>query len=489
MKKNTIKWRIFKFNLIVVIMLIALTTIIFNVAVRKYIEKEILEQLRKISSHTEDTALRQGPDFFPDPGKEMPPPPPLPDVQNNNDLFRFYFMLDRSLREPLSVLNADYILLDKDKNIITPFPEELFTSSAELLNQITDDIKLISFDNESYLNFHLSGTEHIAIIKPVSQKNSFGLGWIIIYSSLQKLNQLQLGINIILFVILVFSSIIILIFSSHMSKKMSATFLSLNRHIKAIAERNFGNKIHMPVDDELQDFVNNINIMSEKLETYDKAQKTFLQNASHEFRTPLMSIQSYAEGIKYDVVDSSAAVDIIINETRRMTHLIEDLLYLSRLDAIEENYHFKKLNFNELINTCVERMNGIAIKNNTKITTNKINEKVEIYADEEKLSRAITNIISNCIRYADNIIEIVLKIIDNSKVEIKISDDGPGLDINDLPYIFERFYKGRKGNSGLGLAISKNIIEKHNGKITAENSESGAIFMIELPIIYSHFGG
>jgi len=64
--------------------------------------------------------------------------------------------------------------------------------------------------------------------------------------------------------------------------------------------------------------------MSEKLESYDKAQKTFFQNASHEFRTPLMSIQSYAEGIKYDVVDKNTAADIIIDETKRMTHLVED---------------------------------------------------------------------------------------------------------------------------------------------------------------------
>lgn len=484
MKRNTIKWRIFKFNLILIIMLITLTTIIFNVAVRKYIEKEILGQLGRIASHTEDTALRQGPDFFPLPESELhPPPPPFPEPQNSNTLFRYYFMLDRSLREPLSVLNADYILLDKDKNRITPFPEESFTPPAELLNQINVQMKLNNLNDESYLNFHLSGTEYVAIVKPVSQKNSFGLGWIIIYSSLQEVNQLQMGINVILFVILIFSALIILFFSSLVSKKISTIFISLNQHIRAIAERNFGTKIHLPADDELHDFVNNINIMTEKLETYDQAQRTFLQNVSHEFRTPLMSIQSYAEGIKYDVVDSGTAIDIIIGETKRMTHLVEDLLYLSRLDTIVENYHFKNLNLDELINSCIERMNGIAVKKNKEIIANNINERIEIYADEEKLSRTITNIISNCIRYANNTIKIILKIIENNKVEITITDDGPGFDTSDLPYLFERFYKGKKGNYGLGLAISKNVIEKHRGTISAENSVSGAVFRIELPII------
>ena len=144
------------------------------------------------------------------------------------------------------------------------------------------------------------------------------------------------------------------------------------------------------------------------------------------------------------IIDTAA--NIIIDETKRMTHLVEDLLYLSRLDTIEENYHFTNLDFKELINSCIERMNGIAIKNNIKITAITLNERIEIFADEEKLSRAITNIISNCIRYANSIIAINLKIIDNNKIEFTISDDGPGFEANELPNIFERFYKGKKGN-------------------------------------------
>ncbi|WP_273484351.1 sensor histidine kinase [Desulforamulus ruminis] len=483
MQRNTIKWKIFKYNLLLMILLVALTTIIFNIAVRKYMEKEVLGQLSKIASRTEDTALRQGPDFFPEPGEMPPPPPPLAQTdQKDKDLFRFYFMLDRSLREPLSVLNADYILLDSDKNRITPFPEDFFTPSDEVLQQITDELKAKSLKDESYLNFHLANTEYIAIVKPVSQKNSFGLGWIIIYSSLQKVNQLQLTINMILFTILIFSAFIILLFSSLVSKKIYGVILSLSQPIRAMAERNFGQKIPMPVEDELQDLVSNINIMSEKLAIYDNAQRTFLENASHEFRTPLMAIQSYAEGVKYDVVDSGTAVDIIIDEAKRMTYLVEDLLYLSRLDTIEEEDYFKNLNLNELMEGCIERMNGIAGKNNKQIIIHPFHESIEILGDEEKLSRAITNVISNCIRHANRTVRVVLERMENNKVKITIFDDGPGFDPDELPYIFERFYKGKKGNYGLGLAISRNVIEKHHGKITAENSETGASFIIELPV-------
>jgi len=490
MTRNTIKWRIFKYNIIVIIMLTTLTTIIFNVAIRLYLEKDIVAQLNKIASNAENTALQHGPDFFP----KVPPMPPhnhdmqnieLPstDPQGTNDPFRYYFMLDRSLKEPLTILNADFILLDQNKNIITPSPEKPNSASADFMKQLTNEInKTKNVDQEKYLNFNISGTKYIAIIKPVSDKNSFGLGWIIIYSNIQQINQLQFVINIILLLILIFSALITIIFSSRVSNKISGPFSHLNQYISDISERNFGNKIEMPVYDELRELVNNINIMSEKLETHDKAQKTFLQNVSHEFRTPLMSIQSYAEGIKYDVVDSSSAVPIILDEIKRMTNLVEDLLYLSRLDAIEENYNYSNLNFNRLLNRCVDRMNLIAEKSNITITTNIPEIIVQIHGDEEKLSRAITNIVSNCIRYADRVVIVELKIILNNKIQLTISDDGPGFEINELPNIFQRFYKGTKGNCGLGLSISKNVIEKLNGNISANNSNSGALFMIELPI-------
>jgi signal transduction histidine kinase len=488
MKTNTIKWRIFKYNIIVIIVLIALTTIVFNIAIRLYIESDVKKQLNSIASRAESTTLRRGPDFFSRAGDKRPSPR-LQANQNvyrseKNDPSRFYLSLDRSLREQVSLLNADYILLDRSNNPIASPDSEYFKVPDNILNKFTKAVEqLKDKPMQQYMDFILDGTSYIAVIKPVHDKNNFGLGWIIIYSSMKKVNQLQLVINIILLIILILSALIISIFSSLVAKKISAPFTSLNKHIGEIAERNFGTKIHMPVDDELQDFVSNINTMSEKLESYDKAQKTFLQNASHEFRTPLMSIQSYAEGIKYDVVEKDNASDIIIDETKRMTHLVEDLLYLSRLDTIEESYHFEYLNFSELINSCIARMNGIAIKNNINITYDIGTDDLAINGDFEKLSRAFTNIIGNCIRYAKSTIHVSSKLVEGNTIETIISDDGPGIDQNELPNIFERFYKGKKGHFGLGLAISKNVVEKHNGTISAENSSNGATFKVILRVL------
>ncbi len=488
MKRNTIKWRIFQYNLLFITMLILLVIIIFNVAIRMYIEKDTISQLDKITSHTVETALRQGPALFNGPRKPAPPGNNnnRTETRDNNDKnYRYYFMLNRALREPLSLLNAEYLLLDKEKSVI-PFPEEISEDgSSDFFVQLVDKIQQSSkdFNSQEHFEFKISGTDYIAVVRPLSQRGDFGLGWIIIYSSLQKLNQLQFVINFILIAILIFSSITAIFLTAELSKKITLPFYSLTEHIKSISERDFGSQIDVPVYEELQEVVSSINIMSDKLANYDKAQKTFLQNVSHEFRTPLMSIQSYTEGIKYHVVDSSSAIDIILNETKRMTNLMEELLYLSRLDAIAESYHLETFCFCQLITRCIDRLSVIAMNNDISITVNHHNLEINLIGDEEKLARALINIISNCIRYAKTTVNIDLNTAVNDILIIAIRDDGDGFDQADLPNIFERFYKGKKGNLGLGLAISKNIIEKHNGTISAENHDAGgALFLVKLPI-------
>jgi len=476
MIRSTIKWRIFKFNIIIITMLIVLVMIIFNIAGRWYLEKDILSQLHVIASSIENVALQQENQLALDHRNNL--------VAKGDEelLFRYYSQLNRSLREPMSVLNANYIFLDIDMNTISIFAEDS-SLPANLVERLVAKVnESATLKREKIVNITLAGNEYIAIIKPVQPKNTFGLRWIIIYSNLNKIIEMQWKINIILFVILLLCAIITMIFSSMVSKKIAAPFSAVNEHIRAIAERNFGRKINLDVDDEFRELVNNINLMSDKLNSHDMAQKIFLQNASHEFRTPLMSIQSYAEGLKYGVVDSDTAAGVIIDESKRMANLVEEILYLSRLDAIEENYNFTVIDFNELVKSCVKYMSGIAMKENIKIDVEASSEKIEIYADEEKISRAVTNIISNCIRFAESTVKIEYAIKENKMLEINISDDGPGFDENDLPNIFNRFYKGKKGKFGLGLAISKSIVEKHKGEITAKNLPKGALFTILLPL-------
>lgn len=222
--------------------------------------------------------------------------------------------------------------------------------------------------------------------------------------------------------------------------------------------------------------------MAAQLSSYDSTLKTFIQNASHELRTPLMSIQGYAEGIKYNIVeDTDKAVNIIIEESKRLTEIVNDLLFLSKVDSMQEKFTSNMINIEDIIKNCIEKVNGIAVMEKKKINFSPYNYDFEIAGDEEMLFRALINIISNSLRYCIQNVNIRIDSKDNN-VSIIVEDDGPGIDKDDLEHIFERFYKGKGGKFGLGLAISKSIIEKHRGSIIANNAEGGACFIITLPI-------
>jgi signal transduction histidine kinase len=224
--------------------------------------------------------------------------------------------------------------------------------------------------------------------------------------------------------------------------------------------------------------------MSNMLQAYENNQKQFFQNVSHELRTPLMSIRGYAEGIRENIVDKDTAVDIILSWESRMTDLVNGLLYISRIDeGLEAPKNTVSVDVKNLLFSCYERVKPVAAKAQKEITINAPDSDITINTDEEKLERAIINILSNAIRHAKSSVLISYKNIEDN-LEISIQDDGDGISPKDLPRIFERFYKGNKGNSGLGLAISKDIVKSLNGKIRAENilvPDTGAVFTVVLP--------
>lgn len=240
---------------------------------------------------------------------------------------------------------------------------------------------------------------------------------------------------------------------------------------------------------ELSNLGANMNIMADKLEKSDIEQKTFFQNASHELRTPLMSIQGYAEGIKYDIFDDqqkSGAIDVIISETTRLTTLVENLLSISKMDMSRSgSYTVKKtiINVQEISEDIVARVRGNFLFDGKELVTDIRAEDSYICANENDILRMLENIFSNCNRYASRVVEFtVLKT--GNHIQFSISDDGPGIDDQVLPTLFDRFAKGSDGKHGIGLALAKAIAEEHDGTIAAANKpEGGASFVITIPVI------
>ncbi|MCL2407843.1 MAG: HAMP domain-containing histidine kinase [Defluviitaleaceae bacterium] len=217
-----------------------------------------------------------------------------------------------------------------------------------------------------------------------------------------------------------------------------------------------------------------------QLGVYDETQKTFFQNASHELRTPLMSIKVYAEGIVYGIMDAKKAGETILEEADRLSELVTDLLYIAKIDNITTAYKTEAVDLSETIRNCVTRQQNLAEKKDLSFVFDFDEDGITYTGVADLLARAVDNLLSNAIRYAKSEIIISCRKY-NGKVEIKFMDDGNGIEPDVLPHIFERFYKGKGGNTGIGLSIVKSIADQHGGHITAENRPSGgAIFTVNL---------
>ena len=217
------------------------------------------------------------------------------------------------------------------------------------------------------------------------------------------------------------------------------------------------------------------------IEKEAERQQTFFQNASHELKTPLMAIQGYAEGIQAGVMDTGSAAEVILAESDRMTELVDELLDISKIDMGRQPLTLSEMDVRELLYDSIRAVEPAAAAGGITITPDFPETPVMVSCDDTRLRRAVTNILSNGVRYARSKLRLTCR-ADKRYVTIRIQDDGDGIAEADLPHIFDRFYMGRSGKSGIGLALTKEIIHLHKGTIRAYNGDGGAVFEISIPV-------
>ena len=217
------------------------------------------------------------------------------------------------------------------------------------------------------------------------------------------------------------------------------------------------------------------------IEKEAERQQTFFQNASHELKTPLMAIQGYAEGIQAGVMDAGGAAEVILSESERMTGLVDELLDISKIDMGRQPLTLSEMDIRELLYDSIRAVEPTAAAGGIAIVPDFPDEPVMVSCDDTRLRRAVTNILSNGVRYARSQLRLTCR-TDKRHVTIRIQDDGDGIAEEDLPHIFDRFYMGKSGKSGIGLALTKEIIHLHKGTIRAYNGDSGAVFEISIPV-------
>ena len=300
------------------------------------------------------------------------------------------------------------------------------------------------------------------------------------------LNRLRLVFLILLPLVVVLSSIAGLFLAALIVSPLKNIMASVRR----ITAENLKLRIRIPdTKDEIKELVDTFNAMLEKLDNSFSSQKQLIQDISHELRTPLTIIRGEMDVALKKARSSEEYVNVLKScqeEIVRLSLLVENLLILSRFDTREAGLDMKPIPLSHLIKDIISDVYILADKKGGSIECNGSDEII-IKGDKHHLRRAFLNIIDNAIKYSNHGGSILIELAKSSNsTQIRISDSGIGILPEDIPHIFDRFFRGDKSRStegyGLGLSISKSIIEAHRGSLSIESKPGlGTTVIIDLP--------
>jgi len=307
-----------------------------------------------------------------------------------------------------------------------------------------------------------------------------------------------------LFAFLVVKEILQALFFKRLSRRFIEPLIKLKTGFDKIAEGDYSTRVELAFHGDMRKLFHSFNDMASKLEEneklklqYEENRKVLIANISHDLKTPITTVQGYLEvldeGVVLDPEKLKKYIHVMQNNTEYMNRLIDDLFLFSKLDIDQVQFEFIDVEAKPFLNDMMEEFHltltdvGIQFE-----YIDDINDNICIHADGKRLHRAIRNIIENFMKYGygEYAKFSVAAYSDADHLTLRFRDNGPGIPADKLENIFDRFFrvddertKDLK-STGLGLAITKELITAHKGFISAENHpEGGAVFEIKLPLI------
>lgn len=256
---------------------------------------------------------------------------------------------------------------------------------------------------------------------------------------------------------------------------------------RSLSGREF-QKISLEGPNEVKDLASSFNEMGERVQASQRAQRDFVANVSHDLKTPLTSIQGFAQAIlddtAHDPADVQQAAGVIYDEASRMHRMVVDLLELARLDAGAMDFERGSVNLSDVLNGLVQKFSPLAHQRQVDLRLiyhEAGGETPVIVGDADRLAQVFSNLLENALEHTPTAGQVMAELLPGAEwIEVRVVDNGPGIPSDELERIFERFFQtdkarpgGRGRGVGLGLAIARDIVIAHGGTIAAYNRDQG----------------
>ena len=389
------------------------------------------------------------------------------------------------------VVPVEYVILDENYKVVSAIDTQLAPYQIKTMEIVGNNISknpgvlkkkhmVIDIDGRRFVGrskVFKGKLDDIFIVRSLPGESSKPYT-LVIFAEVTMMHRYILLIRNILIGLMSLQGLVAIFLFYRMAGRIDKGFRSVKEYLESVGLKK---PIHVETSQSFVEFsqvMDTARNMNKLIERSEMAQIEFFQNTSHALRTLLMSIQGYAEGLKTGVVkDKDYALDVITNETEKISELIDKMNMISQMST--EKLDFQVYNLSNIVEEWAEDSEGLAISKGIKLKI-MAGPEAHVELDKDKMGIAITNIITNGIRYAKTYVEIRWEIV-GDKIRIHISNDGEQIPIETQPLIFKRFYKGDGGNTGIGLAVSKSVVEVHSGSINVKSNPEITEFIVDLP--------
>ncbi len=259
----------------------------------------------------------------------------------------------------------------------------------------------------------------------------------------------------------------------------------------ALAEGDLNQTVEAETDDEIGRLAKSFNRMTAQLQRSETLRRRMIQDIAHELRTPLTVIQGDLQALKEGIYrPDEATIDSIHEESLLLGRLVEDLRELSRAEAGDLQLELDDVELSHLVTRQAQHLRSAFEPKGVQLDVDLPDTPVVATVDPDRIGQVLSNLLSNAVRHTPDGGRVTMSVTaDSAEATVEVRDTGPGIADEDLPYVFERFWRGEaarthdgSGSTGLGLAIAKALVEAHGGRIWAENASEGAVLSFALPL-------
>ncbi len=280
------------------------------------------------------------------------------------------------------------------------------------------------------------------------------------------------------------------ILSYLLTRRVLRPLLQMTAITREMAEGNFSLRTEIKTGDEVGQLGIAFNRMADSLEKIERLRKTMVADVAHELRTPLTNLRGYLEALNDDIIPPTSEIfEMLQQENLRLVHLVDNLQQLARADAARAYLKREELDLTDLVNQMVQLHLPHFQKKRIDLETYFAPAELRVTADKDKLLQALQNLTENCWNYTPVAGHVRISVEPEGKrIKVDFQNSGPGINKDDLPYIFERFFRADRsrsraaGGAGIGLAITRELIEAHGGHVGAESIPGETHIWFVLPV-------